>query len=145
MSKDKFSVTGRVRIEMVRENGGIEDEEFGNLVVTVGKAHIASRISGVAMPTAIGWIAVGTGTNAPAAGDTALQTELYREACAVNPSANTVQYQTTLSAGEATGALTEAGLFNAAAAGDMPCRVTFPVKNKAAGDAMTITWTLTVN
>jgi hypothetical protein len=91
-------------------------------------------------------LAVGTGATAPAAGDTALQTELFRETCTVTPSTNTVQYQTTLAAGEGTGALTEAGIFNQnTLGGTMLSRVTFAVKNKAAGDAMTITWTLSVN
>jgi hypothetical protein len=142
MINDSIKLSGRVSIEIRRENGEIEKDEIENLVVTAGKNHVASRIGSSA--TAMGWLEVGTGTNAPAAGDTTLQTALYREACSVTVSTNTIQYQTTLAPGEGTGAITEAGIFNASSAGTMLSRVSFPVKNKAAGDTMTITWTITV-
>jgi hypothetical protein len=48
-------------------------------------------------------------------------------------------------AGDGTGAVTEAGLFNAATGGDMLCRTVFSVVNKAADDTMAITWTITLS
>ena len=48
-------------------------------------------------------------------------------------------------AGEGTGALTEAGIFNASSSGTMLCRTEFSVVNKGASDSMTITWTVTVS
>ena len=44
-----------------------------------------------------------------------------------------------------TGAITEAGIFNALTAGTMLCRTTFPVVNKAAGDSIVITWVVTIS
>jgi hypothetical protein len=142
MHSENMKLSGRVVIETIKEDGSIERDEFDNLIVTAGKTHAALRIASSA--TAMGWIEVGTGTTAPALADTALQTPLFRKACTVTPSSNTIQYQVTLSPGEGTGAFAEAGIFNASSAGAMLSRVTYPVKNKAAGDTTTITWTITV-
>ena len=51
----------------------------------------------------------------------------------------------TVSKNATTGAITEAGLFNASSSGTMLCRTVFSVVNKGASDAMTITWTVTVS
>lgn len=51
----------------------------------------------------------------------------------------------TFNPGEGTGAVTEAGVFNAATAADMLCRTVFAVVNKAATDTMVITWTITLS
>ncbi len=56
-----------------------------------------------------------------------------------------VTYVCAFSAGEGTGALTEAGIFNASSSGTMLCRTEFNVVNKGASDSMTITWTVTVS
>lgn len=140
--KDQLKVTGRVEMIMRHADGTEEREEFDNLVVTAGKTHIAARM-GSSPPTAMSHIAIGTGTNAPAAGDTTLQTELDRNAATVTPNTNTVQFSATWAPGDGTGALTEAGIFNAASAGTLLSRVTFPVKNKDVTDTFIINWTIT--
>jgi hypothetical protein len=58
-----------------------------------------------------------------------------------------VVYVSSFEAGDATGAVKEAGIFNhgTAATGDMLSRVVFDVVNKAADDAMTVTWTITLS
>jgi len=61
------------------------------------------------------------------------------------PAGNQIVYSATFPAGVATGAVVEAGIFNAAAAGTMFCRTTFAVKNKEAADTITASWTITVN
>jgi hypothetical protein len=48
-------------------------------------------------------------------------------------------------AGTATGAITEAGIFNAATGGTMLCRTTFPVINKGSADSLAVTWVVTVS
>jgi len=91
-------------------------------------------------------MAVGTSSTAPTAGDTALGGEVGRVALASSTSAsNVVTYTATFPAGTGTGALVEAGIFNAGASGTMLCRTTFSVVNKGAADAMSITWTITVS
>ena len=44
-----------------------------------------------------------------------------------------------------TGAITEAGILNAASAGTLLCRTVFSVINKGASDSMTVTWTITIS
>jgi hypothetical protein len=56
-----------------------------------------------------------------------------------------VTYTATFNPGVATGAITEAAVLNASTGGTMLNRSTFPVVNKAAGDTMTITWTVTLS
>ena len=51
----------------------------------------------------------------------------------------------TWAAGDGTGAITEAGIFDAGAAGNMWCSASFGVVTKGAADSLTITWTLTIS
>jgi hypothetical protein len=54
-------------------------------------------------------------------------------------------YVASFPAGTGTGAVTEAGIFNASSAGTMLCRTVFGVVNKGVDDAMSITWAITVS
>jgi hypothetical protein len=119
--------------------------EVDNLVVTAGKNFVASRMKDTTK-AAMTHMAVGTGTTAAAASQTALVTEADRNALtSTTVTANAIAYVCTWAAGDATAALTEAGIFNASSGGDMLCRTVFSVVNKAAADSMTITWTVTVS
>ena len=80
-------------------------------------------------------MAIGSGTTAAAAGDTALGTELGRVSTSTTVTSNEVAYVATFG-GYGTSAVTEAGLFNASSAGDMLCRTVFSVVNKAADDSL---------
>jgi hypothetical protein len=98
-----------------------------------------------ATETAMTHMAIGSGTTDPAPADTALQTSLGRVSLtSTTVTDNSVEYVATFAAGTGTGAVTEAGIFNASSGGTMLCRTEFAVINKAAGDSMTITWTVTV-
>lgn len=91
-------------------------------------------------------MAVGASSTAPAAGDTALGSELARVALGSGTaSTNIVTYTATFPAGTGTGAIVEAGILNAASAGTLLCRTTFAVVNKGANDAMSVTWTVTIS
>jgi hypothetical protein len=77
--------------------------------------------------------------------DTTLGTELVRQVFTTSSvSTNVVTLTTTYAAGTGTGALQEAGIFNASTAGTMLSHVVFSVINKGAADTLTITWTVTV-
>jgi hypothetical protein len=100
----------------------------------------------VGTPTAMSHMAIGSGTTDPVIGDTSLETELGRVALTSSASAGAVvTYVASFGAGTGTGAVTEAGIFNASSAGTMLCRTEFAVVNKGADDSMTITWTVTVS
>lgn len=149
MLNDTLKITGAVSIKLLDKGGNVlETREIPNLVVSAGKTFIASSMlkTTTNTPTAMTHMAVGTSSTAPAAGDTALGAEAGRVALASSTSsANVVTYTATFPAGTGTGALVEAGIFNASSAGTMLCRTTFSVVNKGAADAMSITWTITVS
>jgi hypothetical protein len=85
-------------------------------------------------------MAVGTGS--PSA--TALGTELDRNALTSKTRSNAVITMVgDWVAGDGTGALTEAGIFDAATAGNMWTSASFSVINKGANDTLQISWTLT--
>ena len=135
---------GRVRIVHERCGQVLSDDTIDNLIVTTGKNWEAARKKNTGMPAELGWMACGIGAIAPLAADTVLGAENGRVALATaggTVAANVVTYQGAFGPGVGTGALTEIGLFNAAAAGTMVSRATFPVKNKEAGDTLTFTWT----
>ena len=146
MIKDSIKVTGELKITVTNPNGNVTQETvIPNLVVTSGKDYIAERMKD-ATTTAMSHMAIGTGSTAAAAGDTTLGTEAGRVALtSTTVTANAVAYVATFGAGTGTGAITEAGLFNASSSGDMLCRTVFSVINKGAADTLGITWTVTVN
>lgn len=140
MLNDGLKLTGKLSI-------AINDEvvqEVPNLVVTAGKNYVADRIKNNS--TVMSHMAIGTGTAAAAAGNTALGSESARTALtSTTVTDNEIVYVDTFAAGTGTGAITEAGIFNASSGGTMLCRTVFSVVNKGASDAMTITWTVTVS
>ena len=144
MISDNIQVKGLVSLALVKECGDTVDVTINNLVVTSGKNFIAQCLASA--QTYMSHMAVGTGTTAAAVANTTLVTEVGRVAItSTTPNANTVVYAATFGPGQGTGAITEAGVFNASSAGTMLARTVFPVLNKAAGDSLTITWQLTIS
>ena len=144
---EQLKITGALTIVKTNKDGVIVDKRhIPNLVVTSGKTHIISRMLGTAsgIMTHMG---VGTDVTAPASGDTALGTSLGSRVTltSATQSSNVVTYVAAFTAGIATGAITEAGIFNASTSGTMLCRTTFPVVNKEAGDSIVITWVVTIS
>ena len=146
MLQDSIKMTGNLKLVLTGPDGQVkQEEEIKNLVVTVGKNFIASRMKD-ATATAMSHMAIGTGTTAAAVGDTTLGTEAGRVALtSTTVTTNNVAYVATFPAGTGTGAITEAGILNAASAGTLLCRTVFSVINKGAADTLGITWTVTVN
>jgi len=148
MFNDAIKMTGNLKLVLTDEHGNIkQEEEVKNLVVTVGKNFIASRMKD-ATATAMTHMEVGTSTQAAAVGDTALIAAVASSRVTLTSTTvttNSVAYVASFPAGTGTGALTEAGIFNASSAGTMLCRTVFSVINKGAADTLGITWTVTVN
>lgn len=119
-----------------------QTESVWNTVTTAGKNGIANQL--LASPT-LGkptHMAVGTGTG----GTTGLTTENDRNALTSKTApAAVVTMVGDWAAGDATAALTEAGVFDASSSGNMWLYTSFSVINKGAADALTITWTLTIS
>lgn len=148
MFEESLKITGSLKIDVFGPDGLIKDSrEVKNLVVTSGKTFIASRIVG-ASSNVMSHMELGTGVTAAAAGDTTLETVISASRTALSSgtsSTNVVTYVASFPAGTGTGAVTEAGIFNASSGGTMLCRTVFSVVNKGADDAMSITWTITVS
>lgn len=146
MINDDLKLRGDVAIVLKDKDGKVkESREINNLVVSAGLTYICSRMAD-ASAGVMSHMALGSGTTAAAAGDTDLESILgSREALdSTTASSNTITYVSSFEAGEGTGAVTEAGIFNAATAGTMLCHVIFPVVNKQADDTMSVTWTITL-
>jgi chloramphenicol 3-O-phosphotransferase len=146
MLQDSIKMTGELRITVTSPEGNVKQEVVvPNLVVTAGKGYIASRMKDTTA-TAMSHMAIGTGSTAAAVGDTTLGTEAGRVSLtSTTVTANAVAYVATFPAGTGTGAITEAGIFNASSSGTLLCRTVFSVINKGAADTLGITWTVTVN
>ncbi len=134
-----------VRIELRGPDGRIKEErEFHNLICTVGKNLLLASGGTAQYIKQFSYIAIGTGTNAAAIGDTTLQTEAARNISTVsNPTAASLQFTYTFPAGTGTGAITESGLLDATSSGNLLARQVFSVVNKGASDTLAVTWTLT--
>jgi len=143
--KDNCGIKGKVHIELFNAEGKLKSERFiYNTVTALGDAYVADCVADRG-DTQMSHMAVGTGT--PTA--TALQTELDRNALTSTTQGsggddNDVVYVGDWAAGDGTGAITEAGVFNDASAGTMFISASFSVINKSATDVLKITWTVTL-
>jgi hypothetical protein len=122
---------------------------IGNLMTNAGLALVAGRINGSGTPAAATYIAVGTGTTAASAADTALQTE--SSTSGLTRANGTVSLVTTTQTNDTaqithdftvTGsvAVTESGVLNASSSGTLLCHQVFSAINVTNGDTLTITW-----
>ena len=146
MINDNLKLRGDVAIVLKDKDGNVKDSrEIHNLVVSTGLEYICSRMAGTSAGV-MSHMAVGSGTTAASAGQTDLVSALgSREALdSTSASSNTITYVSSFEAGEGTGAVTEAGIFNASSSGTMLCRTVFAVVNKDADDTMSITWSITL-
>lgn len=146
MLNEKINLNGSVHIQLFDENMKIKQEhENHNLIVTVGKSYLATWLAAASQAGEfMSYIGVGTNSTPAAAGDTDLGTPLATRVLGTLTSAtNTWQNVATFNPGVDTGAITEAGLFTASSSGTMFAHQVFPVYNKAAGDTLIVTWTVT--
>ena len=147
MIQEQMSVKGRLSVVLFDADGKVkQSQDIPNLVVNSGLAFIASRMKDTT-DAAMSHMALGSGTTAAAAGNTALETQIGSRVSLTSTTvtANATAYVATFAAGTGTGAITEAGIFNASTAGTMLCRTVFSVVNKGADDTLQITWTITLN
>lgn len=123
-----------------------------NLCPTVGRAAIANALTDATpapATTRINYVALGSGTNAPANGDTTLQTETYRNTVASETNASNIAYITGFfSATETSGTYREAGLFiegtGSANSGTLLSRVAINI-TKSSSETLTLDWSLTIS
>lgn len=146
-----------LKLKVTKANGDVWD--YGvvgkHLVVTAGKNYLVDSFQGTTEPENLKYHGIGTGTNAAAAGDTALQTELTTQYNPDNTRATGSQgegasaniYRTTgVNTVDASVAATEWGLFSSATsgAGTLLDRQVFSVVNLASSESLTTQYDLTV-
>ena len=134
-----------MKLELFDERGNLKDvREVHNTVTTAGKYGAADQILGSPTLAKAGWMEVGTGTpsgtllGAYISGSrTALDSKTRNNAV--------VTMVCTFAAGVGTGAITEAGVFDVVTENtvNMWLSASFAAVNKAAGDSLVVTWTLT--
>ena len=141
---------GSMRLELRGPDGELKAvREVHNLIVNNGRDGIMDQI--LASPTIIKptHMAIGTGSTAPAAGDTALGAEIDRNALTSKTrSGGVVTMVGDWAAGDGTNAaIAEAGIFSQASGTDAThpiySRATFTAINKGASDTLSISWTWT--
>lgn len=141
--KDLPRLFGKVTVTL-RDMRGEEVWVGRNLVVLSGRQWVASRMRD-ASAAVMSHLAIGTGSNAPVAGDTALQTEVARVALTSSVLAgDRMTYVASFDPGAGTGNIFEAGIFNAGAAGTMLNRIVFPLKAKSAIGYLDVVWDVRV-
>lgn len=145
LAREGFKLSGVLTVEINDAKSGVRLSRWQNKIVDAGLNLARDLLGGGNYP--VSHIAVGTGTTAPVAGDTTLETEVFRKALtATDFDPQKVTFTMFLDTGEANGnTLTEGGLFNAFAAGDMFSRVLIvPSIVKDASITATLTWEITV-
>jgi hypothetical protein len=143
-AEDKIGFKVELQVVLCNSEGKVRVFKFQNLILSVGFDFISNAIGNTSTrPACMGWIGVGTGTAAATIAQTSLQTELARIAATYTHTTGTkaFSFSSTFAAGTATGAITEAGVFNAASNGIALDRVVFPVINKGDTDTLQMTFT----
>lgn len=141
-SKDGMVIEDNVWIVLRDPDGRVKHSSVHNLVTTAGKNGAADQI--LAAPTLNKPTHMAIGTGSPAA--TLLGAEIDRNALTSKlRSGAVVTMIGDWAAGDGTGAITEAGIFDIATANtvNMWMSASFAAVNKLAGDTLQITWTLT--
>ncbi len=147
MPEDKSAIKGHMHLELRDSKGNLKEErDVYNTVTELGDAHVADAMADQG-EGALGFMGVGTGTGQTSA-STGLATSLDRNALTSTTQGaggadNDVVFVGTWAAGDGTGAITEAGILLGDNNNSMNYYSSFAVINKAAGDTLTITWTVT--
>lgn len=142
MPKQAGTMTLRANMKLVLRgaDGKVKETRVANTVTTAGKNGAADQI--LASPSLNKPTHMAVGTGSPTG--TALGAETDRNALTSKTRSGAVVTMVgDWAAGDATAALTEAGVFDAAATGNMWLSASFSVVNKGASDTLQITWTLT--
>ena len=137
---------------VIENAAGTEQAKLnGTYPITVVNATTFTFVVGTAVTTGTYTTTLGTLYIKAGLNNSALMGELgTRDALDTSTSVtttytnDTTQYVATFAAGNATGAIREAGIFNALTSGTMLCRTYFDVINKGANDSLKITWKIQV-
>jgi len=142
--EEQGAMRGNVHLVLRGADGRVKHDSVHNTVTTAGKNGTADQI--LASPTLGKPTHMAIGTGSPAA--TLLGAELDRNALTTKTRSGAVVTMVgDWAAGDGTGTITEAGIFDVVTPNtvNMWCSASFGAITKAAGDTLQITWTLTVS
>ncbi len=146
--EDKTSLRGTFHIAVLGEDG-IEKQIVPNTIMNAGKVEISGLILTDIGGTAFDYLAIGTGTGAPNATETALLGEKYRSAGTGSQETTTVTDDTarltTSVSITSSVSITEAGIFNSDSAGAMLARTTFSAVSVNNGDTVNLGYDVKVS
>jgi hypothetical protein len=151
--KETLKPIGRFTLELYDENGNLKDKRFRvfNKLSQEGRDWLCSHIGGGTGASQMAFIAIGFGATAAASTDSSLWDEQQRHDATYAHTNTTASFSLTRTfvAGEATGDVEEAGVFNkeaagpsAAPSGTILCRQAFSAIGKGASDTLKVTWTI---
>ena len=139
---EEITLKNNVHIILRGPDGNIKHESVHNTVTAAGKNGIADQILTTPTLPKPGWMAIGTGSP----GATLLGAEIDRNALTSKTRSGAIVTMIgDWAAGDGTGTLTEAGIFDASSNGNMWMSASFSALVKGAADTLQITWTLTVS
>jgi len=130
--------------------GKVIQREAHNTVVTAGRKWVLQQICSDLIATAqsISYLAVGTGTAAPATSDTALVSETTRLAVGTFTTSNLTsnppswRAEIILATNQGNTTLAEAALLNSSSGGTMLGRGTFTTVNKTTSNTLEVSYTI---
>ena len=151
MIQDKAGIRGHIRLRLFDKDGNLKQEhEHQNTITTTMDLLVADTMSDGGEPE-IGWMAVGTVNGGKTTASVALEGLIAgsnnvltstTQGTAAND--NDVIYVCDWAAGDGTGTIIEAGLFNIAACTSGMCAYDESMNIvKGAADTLQITWTIT--
>ena len=148
-SKDKFKIHGSMQLTLERADGSIQVVRKDNMIVNAGFDFIADSIARTSgRPAVMSHIGVGESDDGTTESQTALIDPLTpRQSATYEHTAGTKSFtiSATFNPGVCTGAITEAGVFNALTGGTMLDRVVFSVINKGADDTLRVVFTFNMS
>lgn len=148
MKDEALKLKGSLTLTLKKVDGTIEVRRKDNIILNAGFDFICDAIGKASSrPACMAYTAVGTGSAAAQATQTTLTTEILRKSASYAHSNGTKVFTLTtkFNPGEATGAITEAGICNANSGGTFLDRVTFAVVNKGADDELTTNFQFTLS
>lgn len=152
-SSEGIGLTGHWHLVLRGPDGKVKAERKGyNIITNTGKNDGIERlINATGTPAVFNYVGIGTTGTAEDATDTALLAEVgtRQQDTAATPDPPSVTGQqsliVTFAAGNGTGTIVEAGVFNASTSGTMLNRKTFGAITKGAGDELQVTVTFTLS
>ena len=151
MAHDKAGIKGHVRCRLFDKDGNLKQEhEHSNTITVLMDSLVADAMVSKALDQ-IGYMAVGTTNGGKTTASTALEALIASSNNALDSTTlgtggddNDVVYVCSWAAGDGTGTIIEAGLFNVAACTSGLCAYDESMNIvKGASDTLEITWTIT--